>query len=98
MAVIANWPDARAEQRMILLRARAIENQSYVIGVNRVGDDPAHRYAGQSVIVSPRGEVLAEGDDREALICADLDLSSLNDFRAALPWLRDMRDTFNQIG
>ena len=89
--VIANWPDARAEQRLVLLRARAIENQAYVVGVNRVGDDPAHHYAGQSVVIHPRGEVIAEAGDGERLLHADLELRPLTDYRAALPWLRDAR-------
>jgi predicted amidohydrolase len=89
--VIANWPDARAEQRMILLRARAIENQAYVVGVNRVGDDPAHHYAGQSVVIDPRGELIAVAGDGERVLPADLDLRALNDYRASLPWLRDAR-------
>src|SRR5688572_6858844 len=90
--VIANWPDARAEQRLTLLRARAIENQAYVVGVNRVGDDPGHHYAGQSCVIDPRGDVLAQADDRERLLSADLELAALNDYRASFPWLRDMRD------
>ena len=90
--VIANWPDARAEQRLILLRARAIENQAYVVGVNRVGNDPSHHYAGQSVVINPQGEVIARADDGEQLLHADLDLDALNDYRAAFPWQHDMRD------
>ncbi len=90
--VIANWPDARAEQRMVLQRARAIENQAYVVGVNRVGNDPGHHYAGQSVVISPRGDVIAQADDREQLSSAHLELASLNDIRTGFPWLRDMRD------
>lgn len=93
-AVIANWPAPRAEQRMILLRARAIENQAYVIGVNRVGDDPKLHYSGETVIISPRGEVLATGEEREGLVSAEIDLSSLNDYRASMPFLRDMRSEF----
>jgi predicted amidohydrolase len=90
--VIANWPDARAEQRLVLLRARAIENQAYVVGVNRVGDDPANHYAGQSIIIDPRGEVIARADDREQLLSAELDLAAADDYRTSFPWLRDMRD------
>jgi omega-amidase len=90
--VIANWPDARAEQRLILLRARAIENQAYVVGVNRVGDDPGHHYAGQSVIIDPRGDVIAQAGDGEQLLHADLDPGTLKDYRASFPWLGDVRD------
>ena len=90
--VIANWPDARAEQRLILLRARAIENQAYVVGVNRVGDDPGHHYAGQSVVIDPRGDVIAQAGDDEQLLHADLDPGTLKDYRVSFPWLRDVRD------
>jgi omega-amidase len=90
--VIANWPDARAEQRLILLRARAIENQAYVVGVNRVGDDPGHHYAGQSVVIDPRGDVIAQAGDGEQLLHADLDPGTLKDYRVSFPWLRDVRD------
>ena len=94
MPVIANWPASRAEQRMILLRARAIENQSYIIGVNRVGDDPTLHYSGQSVILSPQGQVLAESGEHEGLIAADVDPDALQEYRARFPWLRDMRREF----
>jgi predicted amidohydrolase len=90
--VIANWPDARAEQRLILLRARAIENQAYVVGVNRVGNDPGHHYAGQSVVIHPRGDVVAQAGEGEQLLRADLDLGAVHDYRASFPWLRDVRD------
>ncbi|NQU09406.1 carbon-nitrogen family hydrolase, partial [bacterium] len=58
-AVIANWPTPRVEHWLTLLRARAIENQAYVIGVNRCGRDPNNEYPGRSQIIDPRGEVLA---------------------------------------
>src|SRR5580704_17942421 len=60
LAVIANWPQPRESHWLALLRARAIENQAYVVGVNRAGADPNVRYSGHSLIVGPRGETLAE--------------------------------------
>jgi predicted amidohydrolase len=89
--VIASWPAARSDHWRTLLRARAIENQAYVVGVNRCGDDPAVRYAGGSVIFGPRGEVLAEAGAEEGTIAADLDLVALQDYRRAFPSLADMR-------
>ena len=55
----ANWPASRREHWMALLRARAIENQAYVVGVNRVGDGGRLHYCGDSMIIDPFGEILA---------------------------------------
>jgi len=89
--VMANWPAARDAHWQTLLRARAIENQAYVIGVNRVGRDPRLAYAGHSLIVDPRGETLAMAGSDSQLIQADLDLESLIEYRQKFPALRDMR-------
>jgi omega-amidase len=90
-AVIANWPSAREAHWSALLRARAIENQAYVAGVNRCGADPRLAYSGRSLIFDPRGECLAEADGREGLIHAPVDLPALLDYRKAFPALADMR-------
>jgi predicted amidohydrolase len=92
--VIANWPAARREHWRILLQARAIENQAYVVGVNRVGSDPEHAYAGDSLAVGPRGELLADAGGGETVMTAELDLQSLNEYRRSFPALRDMADGF----
>ena len=63
--VIACWPEAREDHWVTLLKARAIENQAYVVGVNRCGDDPTLHYGGRSLIFGPRGEVLADGGTGE---------------------------------
>ena len=63
--VLANWPQAREDHWMTLLKARAIENQAYVVGVNRCGHDPSLHYRGRSLIFGPRGEVLADGGTEE---------------------------------
>jgi omega-amidase len=94
MPVIANWPDTREQHRRVLLCARAIENQCYIVGVNRIGTDPQHRYAGGSIIVSPRGEILMDAGDREGVFGAELDIAALNDVRRSLPFLRDIREEF----
>ena len=65
IAVIANWPAKRVSHWVALLQALAIENQAYVVGVNRVGNDPKLGYPGRSLIVDPQGEIVAEGSDRE---------------------------------
>jgi omega-amidase len=89
--VPANWPATRASHYRALLIARAIENQAFVIGVNRVGRDPKVSYAGQSVVVSPTGEVLAEMDDREGVLGVEIDPTLVRDWRARFPAWRDHR-------
>jgi predicted amidohydrolase len=90
-AVIANWPEARVEHWITLLRARAIENQAYVIGVNRCGSDPKLRYPGRSLIVDPSGEVLGDAGGDERIVTADASAQRVESYRAELPFLRDMR-------
>lgn len=92
--VIANWPEARVQHWVTLLQARAIENQAYVVGVNRVGRDPALRYTGRTLVVGPDGAVLADGGEAEGLVTATLDREALRQYRERLPFLRDMRDEF----
>ncbi|MGB2823763.1 MAG: nitrilase-related carbon-nitrogen hydrolase, partial [Phycisphaerae bacterium] len=82
---------ARQEHWRTLLRARAIENQAYVIGVNRTGADPNAAYAGGSVIVDPRGTVVAEAGAEECTIAAELDLEALREYRREFPALDDMK-------
>lgn len=77
----ALWPSPRRAVWQTLLRARAIENQAYVIGVNRIGDEPMLKYSGDSAIVDYRGICIAECDDRECVVCVELDMDTLNTFR-----------------
>jgi predicted amidohydrolase len=90
-AVVANWPDERREHWRTLLRARAIENQAYVAGVNRVGDGGRLHYAGDSAGISPLGETLAEGDDQERVLLCDIDPDGVSKLRARFPALEDRR-------
>jgi predicted amidohydrolase len=88
----AAWPEARWSHWEVLLRARAIENQAFVIGVNRVGSDAGKVFAGRSCIVSPTGEIVALGDPvDEELVVATIDLAAVDAFRNALPSLRGRR-------
>jgi omega-amidase len=87
----ASWPAPRQAHWRALLIARAIENQAYVVAVNRVGRDPHLAYAGGSIVVSPQGEVLAEADDQPQVLEAHLDIESLRDWRRTFPALRDIR-------
>lgn len=89
--VIASWPEKRIQHWVTLLQARAIENQAFVVGVNRVGSDPYYKYCGRSLIVNPQGEILADGGEREMILSASLDLPSLRKYREGLPFLNDMK-------
>jgi predicted amidohydrolase len=90
IAVIANWPAKRVEHWITLLKARAIENQAYVIGVNRAGTDPKLVYPGRSMIIDPHGNVLADAGEREGVIRADIDINVVESWRRDFPALRDM--------
>jgi predicted amidohydrolase len=87
----ASWPAARQQHWRALLIARAIENQAFVVAVNRTGSDPHLQYAGGSIIISPKGDVLTEADDKPAVLQVDLDLNALRTWRADFPALRDIR-------
>jgi len=91
LCVIASWPASRGDHWSTLLRARAIENQAYVVGVNRCGADPQVAYAGGSMVVGPTGEVLAEAGSEEGVVAAAVDLAALEAYRRAFPSLADTR-------
>ena len=94
LLVIANWPAAREAHWLALLAARAIENQAYVVGVNRCGRDPNAAYSGRSRIVDPRGRVLAEAGGEAGVVEADLDLEDLRAYRREFPVLADLDPRF----
>ena len=89
--VIANFPNKRLQHWVLLLQARAIENQAYVIGVNRIGNDPLLSYGGRSLMVDPHGQILADAGAIEGAIQAKMDLAALRKYREGLPFLNDMR-------
>ncbi len=88
--VSANWPQERRQHWMSLLSARAIENQCYVVGVNRVGTGGSLNYVGDSLIIDPNGVVLVDGiDSGESVLLADLDAQVVTSIRESFPVLRD---------
>lgn len=90
----ANWPKQRIEAWNILLKARAIENQAYVAGINCVGEDAWHNvYNGHSAIVGYDGQIIANEEGKEALVRTQISKSKLFDFRQNLPFLKD-QDSF----
>lgn len=93
LVFVANWPDSRATAWSSLLKARAIENQSYVIGVNRCGRDPRGlHYQGGSVIYDPLGKALLDLGEGEAVGSKLLDLDKVRSTRCLLPFQRDADD------
>jgi predicted amidohydrolase len=89
--VIANWPEPREGHWLALLKARAIENQAFVLGVNRCGRDPKLSYSGRGQVVDPRGNILADGGTGEGVFGADIDPASLLSYRKDFPALQDMK-------
>lgn len=87
----ASWPDARQAHWRTLLIARAIENQAYVVAVNRIGRDPHLGYAGGSIIIDPAGTILAEADQTESVLTAEVDPAKVRDWRATFPALNDIK-------
>jgi predicted amidohydrolase len=87
---VASWPASRQFVWEQLLRARALENQCYVVGVNRIGNDPACQYQGGSVILDAYGRTLAScADGEEQWAIADIDIDKLKAFRSKFPVLAD---------
>lgn len=95
LTVIANWPVVRVGHWRTLLQARAIENQAYVVGINRTGKDPTLSYNGQSLIIDPLGEILADGGEQEGVVKASLDREIVKSWRARFPALADRRNPRN---
>ena len=94
---VANWPEKRVHAWTTLLRARAIENQCYVIGVNRTGDDGNKiHYTGESMAVDPMGEILYCKKDEDDVFTVTLDKSHLEKVREKFPFWKDA-DVFKII-
>lgn len=89
--VSAEWPTARQMQWRLLLQARAIENQAFVVAVNRVGSDPDNQFGGQSLVIDPLGQIVAIGGAHAQLITAELDLTQVDQVRGQIPVFEDRR-------
>lgn len=93
LVYVANWPERRNTAWKTLLTARAIENQCYTIGVNRVGNDGNNIYhSGDSMVVNPLGEVLYHKAHDEDIFTIALNMDELKDIRSKFPFLRDADD------
>jgi omega-amidase len=91
---VANWPDSRRDVWNTLLKARAIENQCFVAGVNRVGrDEEGNSYSGESAILDPKGRIIINMPEAEAgHATGEIILSELEEFRKEFPAWRDADD------
>jgi predicted amidohydrolase len=91
ICVPAQWPKPRQEHWRTLLRARAIENQLFVVACNACGPIGKLDLFGMSMIIDPKGEVLAEAGEAECEIAAQLDMQTMTDWRAQIPCFNDRR-------
>jgi predicted amidohydrolase len=90
MIYTALWPKVRREVWRTLLRARAIENQVYVIGVNRVGEEPTGLvYSGDSAVIGYYGETVKDMGDEQGVAIAEIDIGALGNFREKFAVWRD---------
>jgi omega-amidase len=85
----AQWPATRLEHWRTLVRARAIENQFFMVACNRIGSSQGTRFAGHSMIVDPWGNILREGAGEAALLIADIDFGAVNESRSRISSLSD---------
>jgi len=87
----ANWPSPRVHHWRTLSIARAIENQAYVIAANRSGNDPHLPYPGNSIIIDPKGEVIAELDTQESVLSAEIKPELVRSWRSDFPVIKDIK-------
>jgi len=98
IVTIANWPEKRVAHWRTLLRARAIENQCYIVGVNRVGDDGnGLSYVKSSLVVTPEGKLLEPEMDGDEMDVYRLDPALVADYREAFPTVRDKRYSLYRV-
>lgn len=93
IVVAANWPSSRINHWKCLLKARALENQCYIIGVNCVGVQKNYNYSGSSCVFNPNGELIIEGFEKEELIIFDI-YQDVKEYRKKFPTKKDRRTEF----
>ncbi len=89
--VPAEWPHPRLAHWQTLLRARAIENQMYMVGVNAVGSDGTYTFFGHSAIIDPWGNTIIEGGEVEVLLTVTIDITKVAEVRQKIPVFKDRR-------
>ncbi|MFJ5622809.1 carbon-nitrogen family hydrolase [Peribacillus loiseleuriae] len=91
MFIPAEWPKKRIDHWQLLLQARAIENQCFIVAVNRVGKDPNNEFNGHSMVIAPWGELLISNQTEEGNLYAELDLEEVDRVRKTIPVYQDRR-------
>ncbi len=91
MFIPAEWPKQRIDHWQLLLQARAIENQCFIVAVNRVGKDPNNEFNGHSMVIAPWGELLISNQTAEGILYAELDLEEVDRVRKTIPVFQDRR-------
>jgi predicted amidohydrolase len=92
ITVAASWPKSREEHWITLLKARAIENQCYVVGINRIGFGDGLEYSGKSIFVNPDGKILNEVNSKEMLIIEDLKIRAIEEVKERFDIKKDRRE------
>ena len=93
----AEWPHPRLAHWQTLLRARAIENQMYMVGVNAVGSDGTYTFFGHSAIIDPWGNAVIEGGESEVLLTATIETDQVAEVRQKIPVFNDRRPELYQL-
>jgi omega-amidase len=96
MFIPAEWPSQRIDHWQLLLQARAIENQCYIVAVNRVGVDPNNEFNGHSMVIAPWGELLISNQTSEGIFYTDIDLEEVDLVRKTIPVFQDRRTDLYQ--
>ncbi|WP_088071840.1 carbon-nitrogen family hydrolase [Gottfriedia luciferensis] len=89
---VAEWPIQRMNHWETLLKARAIENQCYVVACNRVGKDLANTFGGGSTVIDPWGEVLTKGGTNEEIVIGEIDPNKVDEIRGTIPIFEDRKE------
>ena len=92
----AQWPTKRIDHWQLLLQARAIENQCFIVAVNRVGSDPGNDFNGHSMVIAPWGELLISGQSDEGIYYAEIDIQEVDTVRKTIPIFQDRRTDLYQ--
>ena len=93
----AQWPKMRIDHWQLLLQARAIENQCFVVAVNRVGNDPKNEFNGHSMVIAPWGELLIAGKTEEGIFYTELNLQEVTRVRESIPVFEDRRTNLYEL-
>ena len=91
MFIPAEWPSKRIDHWQTLLQARAIENQCFVVAINRVGSDLNNEFNGHSMVIAPWGELLVSDETKEGIYYAEIDLQQVDSVRQTIPVFKDRR-------